>query len=229
MAEQEELLEGAAEGGVEPRRTRRTQAERVAESDRRMLDAAIRLIAAQGYSATTLEAIGNEAGYSRQLVTQRFGSKDRLLETMIASHADTLRERAEATRHNLTGLQGLFAEIDSYLRALDSPSIQSRAFFVLMLEAVGPASQFRPAFAAITTRWEEGLVGQIRAGQQQGSLRPDIDAPVEARLLIAALRGIRIQSLMDPATSDVPGAMNALKVALAERLLPRLQPGRAGG
>ena len=206
------------------RKPRRTQAERTAESDRRMLDAAIHLIATQGYSATTLEAIGAEAGYSRQLVSQRFGSKDKLLETMISNHAEHLNERALALRQNLTGLQSLFVEIDSYLRALDSPSIQSRAFFVLMLESVGPAPQFRPAYAAITARWEERLVEQIEAGQQQGSLRPDIDARTEARLLIATLRGIRVQSLMDPESSAVLAAMNALKVGLAERLLSRRSP-----
>ena len=203
------------------RKPRRTQAERAAESDRRILDAAIHLIATQGYSATTLEAIGAEAGYSRQLVSQRFGSKDKLLETMINNHASQLNERAIALRKNSTGLQSLFVEIDSYLRALDSPSIQSRAFFVLMLESVGPAPQFRPAYAAVTARWEEKLVEQIETGQQQGSVRSDIDARTEARLLIATLRGIRVQSMMDPESSSVPAAMNALKRGLAERLLPR--------
>ena len=206
------------------RKPRRTQAERAAESDARILDAAIHLIATQGYSATTLEAIGAEAGYSRQLVSQRFGSKDKLLETMIANHALQLNERAQAMRKNLTGLQSLFVEIDTYLRALDSPSIQSRAFFVLMLESVGPAPQFRAAYAAVTARWEERLVEQIEAGQQQGSVRSDIDARTEARLLIATLRGIRVQSLMDPESSAVLAAMNALKVGLAERLLSRRPP-----
>jgi AcrR family transcriptional regulator len=207
---------------------RRTQAERTAESDRRMLDAATRLIASQGYSGTTLEAIGSEAGYSRQLVTQRFGSKDRLLQAVIERHGDTLRERAVARRQGLSGLGALYAEIDSYLSALDAPSVQSRAFFVLMLESIGPAPQFRPAFAAITARWEDGLVQQIEQAQQQGTLRPDVDARTEARLLIAALRGIRIQSMMDPAASDVPAAMNALKLGLAERLLARRTDRGAG-
>ena len=200
---------------------RRTQAERTAESDRRMFDAAVSLIASQGYSATTLEAIGKQAGYTRQLVAQRFGSKDQLLQAVIERHGETLRERAVTRRHGLGGLEALYAEVDSYLSALDAPTVQSRAFFVLMLESVGPTPQFRPAFAAITARWEDGLVQQLRQAQQQGSLRPDIEARTEARLLIAALRGIRIQSMMDPSNSDVPAAMNALKVSLAERLLAR--------
>lgn len=217
-----EVRDAPARPSTPPGRVRRTQAQRVAESDRRILDAATGLIATRGYSATTLEAIGSEAGYSRQLVTQRFGSKDRLLEALIARHVDTLRKRADERRAHLTGLAAIYSEIDSYLHALDAPGIESRAFFVLMLESVGPAPQFRPVFASITSQWEDRLTRELQAGQDQGSLRPDIDARVEARLLIAALRGIRIRSMMDPGTRDVSVALNSLKVALAERLLGRV-------
>jgi AcrR family transcriptional regulator len=171
-----------------PRR-RRTQAERVAESDRRMLDAATALIARMGYAGTTLESIGSEAGYSRQLVAQRFGSKDKLLEAVISGHGDTLRVRAQDRRRSLAGLQALFTEVDSYLQALDSPSVQSRAFFVLMMESAGPAPQFRPVFAAITARWEDSLAETIRDAQALGAIRKDVDAHMEAMLLIATLRG----------------------------------------
>ena len=44
------------------------------------------------------------------------------------------------------------------------------------------------------------------------------------RLLIATLRGVLIHSMIDLQASDVPAALNALKVALAERLLPRSGP-----
>ncbi len=202
-------------------RPRRKQAERVAESDGRMLEAATALIARMGYAGTTLESIGSEAGYSRQLVAQRFGSKDKLLEAVISGHGDTLRVRALERRRSLSGLQALFMEVDSYLQALDSPSVQSRAFFVLMLESAGPAPQFRPVFAAITARWQDTLAETILDAQAQGAIRKDVDANLEAMLLIATLRGVRIQSLMDPSRSNVPAAINAIKLSLAERLIAR--------
>jgi AcrR family transcriptional regulator len=205
-------------------RVRRTQAERVAESDRRMLDAATSLIATHGYAATTFEAIGAEAGYSRQLVAQRFGSKDRLLEAVISRHIDVLRRLAAEGRASLTGLAALYNEIDTYLHALNAPSVESRAFFVLMLESAGPVPQLRPTFASFSVQWEAMLLQDIRDGQGRGSLRPDVDARTEARLLIATLRGILIQSMIDPQASDVPAALNTLKVALAERLLSRSVP-----
>lgn len=179
------------------------------------------LIAREGYSGTTLDAIGAEAGYSRQLVTQRFGSKDRLLHEVIARHGETLRHHYEARRSGLVGLPALYSEIDNYLHTPDVPVWQSRAFFVLMLDSIGPARQFRPAFAAISARWEDSLSEPIATAQRQGTLRPDVQPRLEAAMLIAALRGIRIRALLDDEGMDLAVQANALKVALAERLLPR--------
>src|SRR6218665_300021 len=74
-------------------RVRRTQAERAPESDRLLIEAAIRLIARVGYTHTALESIGVEAGYSRGPVQHRFGSKERLLEEMIKHITADYRER----------------------------------------------------------------------------------------------------------------------------------------
>lgn len=196
---------------------RRTQAERVAESDRRMLEAAMRLIATHGYTQTTLESIGVEAGYSRGLVQHRFGSKDKLLEALIAKIASDYRERLLPRLRGLSGLESLEAEIDSYLEGMDKPSVSSRAFFVLMLESIGPAPQVKHAFADISVRWHQALARQIVKGQEKGQIRKDVDADMEAQLLIAAVRGLRLQSMLSPESSNISRAITALKRDLRRR------------
>lgn len=199
-------------------RPRRTQAERVAESDRRMLEAATRLIASRGYTQTTLEAIGLEAGYSRGLVQHRYGSKDKLLEALINKIADDHRERLLRRLRGLSGLEALECEIDAYLEGMDDPPVHSRAFFVLMLESIGPAPHIRHAFDEISQRWHQALAKQITTGQQQGRIRAGIDPTMEAQLLIATVRGLRTQSMLSPDTSDIAGAIAALKQQLRARL-----------
>jgi AcrR family transcriptional regulator len=200
---------------------RRTQAERVAESDRRMLDAAMRLIATRGYSLTTLESIGVEAGYSRGLVQHRFGSKDKLLEALIAKIAQAHRERLLPRLKGLTGLAALECEIDCYLEGMDDPPMHSRAFFVLMSEAIGPAQHVRHAFAEISARWHAALAGQIVKGQKAGEIQRDVDPKMEAQLLIAAVRGLRLQSMLAPGAGDIAAAIAALKRDLRRRLAAR--------
>ena len=63
--------------------------ERSEESTRRLLDAAVELVAEAGYAGMTLAATGDRAGYSRGLVTTRFGNKENLLRALI----DRLGER----------------------------------------------------------------------------------------------------------------------------------------
>ncbi|MBT4162000.1 MAG: TetR/AcrR family transcriptional regulator, partial [Gammaproteobacteria bacterium] len=69
----------------EPIRKRRTQEERKAESERQIIGAAIKIFARQGYLRTTLNEVGEEAGYTGGLVSHRFGSKAGLLKAVITN------------------------------------------------------------------------------------------------------------------------------------------------
>src|SRR5690606_37191431 len=52
-------------------------------STRQLLEAAGALIAERGYENTSIAAIGERAGYSRGLVTARFGTKQNLLNVLL--------------------------------------------------------------------------------------------------------------------------------------------------
>lgn len=209
-----------AEKTVDSPPHRRTQAERVAESDTRMLQAAMSLVATRGYAQTTLEAIGAESGYSRGLVSHRWGTKDKLLEELVDRVLEDFRVGLLERLRGLTGLDALFCEIDCYLEGMDDPPLSSRAFFVLMLESIGPAPQIREHFARFSKKWQASLSRTIAKGQQLGSIRADVKPADEARLLIATLRGLRTQSMLDPASSDIARDIAALKATLTQRLAP---------
>ena len=66
---------------------RMTQAERRERSEQELLEATMRVVSEKGVAAATFDAIGREAGYSRGLVTQRFGSKDGLIRSLITGRA----------------------------------------------------------------------------------------------------------------------------------------------
>ena len=65
-------------------RPRRTQAQRRDVSERLLVEATLAVVAERGVSAATFDAIGQAAGYSRGLATQRFGSKQGLIDAVIA-------------------------------------------------------------------------------------------------------------------------------------------------
>jgi AcrR family transcriptional regulator len=78
------------------KRKRKTQAERRDQTREEVLAAAARVFAQRGFHATSLEAIADEAGYSRGAVYYNFADKEELflelLDRRCAERAQDLRE-----------------------------------------------------------------------------------------------------------------------------------------
>jgi AcrR family transcriptional regulator len=92
------------------KRKRQTQAERRDQTREQVLAAAARVFAQRGFHATSLEAIADEAGYSRGAVYYNFADKEELflelLDRRCAERAQDLRE--------------VFAEADADVEATSS-------------------------------------------------------------------------------------------------------------
>lgn len=185
---------------------RRTQAERRDESGRSLVQAAVAVVAEEGVSAATFEAIGRRAGYSRGLATQRFGSKQGLIEAVI-QHLHERQEEALAEHgvDDLPGFEAVLAYVDLYLRGLASEAGGGgRAYFMLLSSAVADASAMRDAFAAEHGRVERRLEALVLKGQAQGHIRREIDADAAALMIGALLLGLSMQLLVDPAMNLEP-------------------------
>ena len=78
------------------KRKRMTQAERREETRDQLLTAAARVFARNGFHATSLEAVAEEAGFSRGAVYYNFADKEELflelLDRRCAERAQDLRE-----------------------------------------------------------------------------------------------------------------------------------------
>jgi AcrR family transcriptional regulator len=183
------------------KRRRYTQAERRALSDQRMLDAAVKLIARQGSNRTTLAEIGDTAGYTYGLVTNRFGSKAALVKAVTRYVQSRFARRAMAVTENLSGIQAIKLLIDSYLNKVDS--VGRRALLVLVGEAIGPAPEIRSDIARADESFRRNLQGHIERGIASGEINPRLDAARQAAVLVATLRGISLQSLINPAALDL--------------------------
>lgn len=177
---------------------RRTQAARRDESGRGLLRAAVEVVAEQGVSAATLESIGLRAGYSRGLATQRFGSKQKLIEAVIEHlHERQLAAVAEHRIDQMPGLDALLAYVDLYLRNLSLKG-EDRAYFMLLSAAVADAAPLREAFAAEHGRIERQLEALVLRGQAEGNVRRELDADAVALMIGSLLLGLSMQQLVDP-------------------------------
>lgn len=198
---------------------RRTQAERTALSEDRLLDAALKLISERGYERTSLQAIGDAAGYSRGLVSHRFGSKEGLLwavlQRMLAHWGtDRLAPRLEGR----VGIEALHAVIEALRRSLHAAPEKLRAFYALLFESLGPMEALRPHVAEFHRRQRARVAEWIAAGIAAGTVRADVDPARQAALFISAIRGASYQWLIDPEHVDIDAIYDEIKQTVTRTL-----------
>jgi AcrR family transcriptional regulator len=177
---------------------RRTQQQRRDQAEAALLNAAAELVIEEGVHSLTLARVGERAGYSRGLVTHYFGSKQALLQRL-----------AHATQSGFVpgldglppGLDRLLRMIDGYIGALGQLRMPSRAFLLLWAEAATAAD-----LAAIFRERDEAFRAELRedvaAGIADGTIRPGVCAEDAAVAVLAQLRGIGLERLVDSPAVD---------------------------
>lgn len=184
--------------------TRRTQAERRDKSERGLVEAAITVVAEDGVSAATFETIGRRAGYSRGLATQRFGSKQGLIEAVIAYLHERQEDHiAEHRIDEMSGFEALLTYVDVFLQGLEARN-NGRAYFMLLSSAVADLAAIRSAFAEEHERIKQRLEGFVRRGQAEGDIRSEVDPAAGALMVGGLLLGLNMQVMVDPSTDVAP-------------------------
>jgi AcrR family transcriptional regulator len=216
----------AEEAGAAPRRT---QAERTATANRRMIRAAIRLIARQGYTRTTLAEVGEQAGYTAGLVSHHFGSKAGLLRSLVEHAAGRFyQDQLLAATRDKSGLDALCASMDTYLDELVVREEYMRAIYVLMGEALGPVPEINEVFADLNREFRRSARDWIREGMDAEEIRSDLDPDAEAAVFVGMLRGVATQWMADPRCFDLDAVRETLKDALRRHLAARGEGGDGG-
>ncbi len=194
---------------------------RTQRSTNALLQAASELIVEGGFDALTFAAIGERAGYSRGLVTARFGSKDGLVEALIDRIVNTWNTRnvLPATKGK-PGLDGLLTIIDAIRSQAERDPSGLRVLYALAFEAIGPHDELRLRMVKLHEGMRADFAALTRRGMRDGSVAKGTNADREAELVLAGLRGIGYQWLLEPATFDPVPALAYLHETTEARLQP---------
>jgi len=209
----------AVENGLQKtRRRRRSQTERRAESDRRILNAAMKLIARNGAARTSLADIGIAAGYSRGLPAERFGTKVQLLKTLVDSMDAWFSVRVQAALDGKHGLDAVLARAAAHLEGAISSPIATMALHSLYVEALNVVPELRPHMAALSEGYRQAFAKHLREGQRLGQIRRDVNCNHQASIIIGALRGLTHQAFINSASTNLRSAGPSLLKTLNEGL-----------
>jgi AcrR family transcriptional regulator len=184
----------------------RTQVERREEAERKLLDAAMELVAEGGVRAVTLAAVGERAGYSRGLVTHHFGGRRGLLDALTLD----LQDRFQPPETDARGIDRLLVYVDAYLDRV----LINRVFLVLWAESITSEAELRDAFAARDARFRATLVECL---QEAEDLRPGVEPEALAHALVGLLRGTNLQ-LLSAGEADLDPVRRQARALLAHGL-----------
>jgi TetR/AcrR family transcriptional regulator, fatty acid metabolism regulator protein len=181
-----------------------------AEDKRRLiLEAAVRVFAAQGYQATRVGDIAREAGVAYGLVYHYYGSKDAVLEAVFReAWGRMLAAISVATDSSGSAPEQLALVVKIVLRAWrDDPDLVR-----LLVREVTRSPHIQDELDEIGRAFA-GLQEIIERGQRDGTLRADVDARMAAWMLYGAVEEVLTGWVLGQLPDD------ATAVAAAEREL----------
>ncbi|MGB3411797.1 MAG: TetR/AcrR family transcriptional regulator [Microthrixaceae bacterium] len=179
------------------------QQQRSLDSTRRLLDAATELIAENGFAEATFAAISERAGFSRGIVSTRFGSKEGLLWALVERSTEPWMPLVTARDATGTGLDRIIVLVRAIGEHARHDPQALRVLQRVIIEAAesSPGLQARMEHAVEVIReYARSLFDQ---GIRDGSVRSTVNAPVAADLLVVTLRGISYQWFLYPDQVDV--------------------------
>ena len=189
------------------RKPRRPQAERSADTQNKLIEAAITCLHKVGYSATTVSMVAQEAGMSRGAMTHQYPAKTDLMlavvEAVFISDAAYYRGLAET----MTPLNFMRQLPTLMWGVLSRPG--AIAVTEIMLAARSDddlADKLHAMQTEIDIRSHAWIVEQIEAA----GLKDHADGEAVHRLFVAAVRGLAIEAVFRRDRVDVEGPIRVL-------------------
>lgn len=168
------------------------------------LRAAIKLIASQGYDATSMVQVADAAGISPSGLAHHFPSKSALLGAVL-EYRDGMDMLPTTTD------SGPWSAFDGLVR-LAQTNTERQQLVALYTTMIGEAARpEHPAHAWMLRHYQlvlDLLRDSIRAGQGRGVVREGAPADQIARQTVALMDGLQVQWLLDP-TVDMAAVMQA--------------------
>jgi AcrR family transcriptional regulator len=177
--------------------TRLRRVEQVERNRELVLSAAKRVFIDRGYAGASLEAIAEEAGFSKGVVYSQFGSKPDLFFALLE---ERIEWRAAHQRQVISGRSGLDA-FRALLRAGDEDSASDPGWRVVLAEFRAHAARnpdLDRRYAELHAHALEGLAAVLTQVYASAGLAPPIPARSLAEFFFATTTGVTLERSVNP-------------------------------
>jgi len=196
--------------------TRMTRSSQKLDTRRKLIDAALTLSAAHGFSSLSLREVAKAAGIAPTGFYRHFRSIDELGLVLVDNVGLTLRQLIREARHSFSQENGRVS--GSIAVFLDYVVENPHLFRLLLGERMGSSVAFREALRKEIDRFVAELTEDLE-NEAKRERRPIPQAPLAAEAIVAIVFGVGAEAL------DLPKHRRA---QLAERLIAEVHLVLAG-
>ena len=176
--------------------TRLTRSEQTERNRGRVLEAARRVFLERGYQGATLDAIADEAGFTKGVVYSRFGGKADLLLALLDQRIEERAAENARAAQELAGADGLRA----LMRANAKRDSEDAGWMRLLMEfrlVAARDDELNARYAAAHERTVEQLGQTLEAIASRGGLRLVYGPRASAVLGFALTAGLTLERTVD--------------------------------
>jgi TetR/AcrR family fatty acid metabolism transcriptional regulator len=188
----------------------------------RILDAAVKVFAAEGFYNAKVAQIAQEAGVADGTIYLYFKSKDDLLISLFEDRMEGINANL---RNALSASPAAADKLRSVVRLHLELVEQNRHMAEVICVELRQSSKFIKEYA--NPKFGEFLrliAGAIVEGQRSGELRSDLDAPMVARAMFGALDELALAWLVRGKDRiDIPRAVDQMSTLFIEGLRKKEQ------
>ncbi len=201
----------------------------VLQAREKILEAASRLFAQQGYEETSLSQVARQANVSKALIFWHFDSKEKLYQHALRKTLEPYVIDNDALI-GLGGREQIERLIDLFFSFVRENVYSVRFFLNLTLRGEPQQDEGLSRVTELYRMFRSSLADIIESGRLQAAFRDDCDPAREAALIMATLAGVLVQQFM---TADTPDGAKELvdyfKASLFQRLTLPADGGTAAG
>jgi len=181
-----------------------------------ILEAALAVIAREGYRAASVREIADAVGLSQAGLLHYFDSKEHLFVEILRK-----RDELDLRAYHPEGVEDLPAAYERMIAHNAQVPGLVHLFARMSVEASDPAHPAHAYFAERTSGFLDGLRGWFQEAADAGRMTPEVSPATASRLVQAAWDGAQLQWLLDPSVDMAAIVRAAFQSALTGRQMQR--------
>ena len=209
-------------------RTAPTRAERQAATRSELIDAAERLFSEQGFHATSLEAVADEAGYTKGAVYSNFSSKEDLFFAVYERRVERFLPELQGALERTSDVGEAMLSVTAAHRARREREPDGwLAVFLEFWTHVLRHPEHRARFADIHNLYLEPIGSALERWAADHELELPLEAPALAVALTVMATGLGLERLTQPDVIDPELAVEAQRLMMDGLLENAKRPRRS--